>query len=141
MDAGPPVKADVRSGARQRALELSKCIVTCDDLMARRTFPQEWPVKDNAEDPNAQALGPTLPDMAKLQIEVKRCRLILQWRRSQASTFGLIAFFGLYGVVYLSRLTGVLDHYQERVWYLCMNITTKLIMLMLFWWYSLKSVP
>ncbi|CAK9026956.1 Hypothetical protein SCF082_LOCUS17722 [Durusdinium trenchii] len=50
----------------------------------------------------------------------------------QASTFGLIAFFGLYGVVYLSRLTGVLDHYQERVWYLCMNITTKLIMLMLF---------
>ena len=43
------MKADVRSGARQRALELSKCIVTCDDLMARRTFPQEWPVKDNAE--------------------------------------------------------------------------------------------
>lgn len=50
----------------------------------------------------------------------------------QASTLGLVAFFGLYGLVYLSRLNNVINDYEERVWYLCMNITTKLIMLMLF---------
>eukprot|EP00435_Cladocopium_sp_Y103_P049187 s84_g14.t1 len=50
----------------------------------------------------------------------------------QASTLGLVAFFGLYGLVYLCRLTNVINDYEERVWYLCMNITTKLIMLMLF---------
>lgn len=50
----------------------------------------------------------------------------------QASTLGLVGFFGLYGLVYLGRLGGMLNDYDERVWYLCMNITTKLIMLMLF---------
>jgi len=49
-----------------------------------------------------------------------------------ASALGLIAIFGAYGIVYLSRLVGALTSYEEKVWYLCMNIGRKLIMLMLF---------
>ena len=43
-----------------------------------------------------------------------------------------MAIFGAYGVVYLCRLTHLMTDDVEKVWYLCMNITTKLIMLMLF---------
>jgi len=49
-----------------------------------------------------------------------------------ASAMGLIVIFGAYGIVYLCRLTDTISSYHERVWYLGMNIGSKVLMLMLF---------
>eukprot|EP00931_Biecheleriopsis_adriatica_P108227 TRINITY_DN82570_c0_g1_i1.p1 TRINITY_DN82570_c0_g1~~TRINITY_DN82570_c0_g1_i1.p1 ORF type:complete len:355 (+),score=49.73 TRINITY_DN82570_c0_g1_i1:35-1066(+) len=53
------------------------------------------------------------------------------WQRARL-TYALIVIFGLYGIVYLARFMGALGGEQERSIYTCMNIGSKLLLLVAF---------